>query len=98
MSQSNPERRSTGAVICFCAGALMAGAAWLFGVGAVIGAVFSGGDPALVVGSIVAAIGLSLLAGFGFLLMLIGGVWMLIQVIADQSGNAEEKRYRDVER
>jgi hypothetical protein len=98
MSPSNPERRSTGAVICFCAGALMAGAAWLFGVGAVIGAAFSGGDPALVVGSIVAAIGLSLLAGFGFLLMLIGGVWMLIQVIADQSGDAEEKRYRDVER
>lgn len=98
MSQSNPERRSTGAVICFSAGALMAGAAWLFGVGAVIGAAFSGGDPALVVGSVVAAIGLSLLAGFGFLLMLIGGVWMLIQVIADQSGDAEEKRYRDVER
>ena len=76
----------------------MAGAAWLFGVGAVIGAAFSGGDPAVVVGSIVAAIGLSLLAGFGFLLMLIGGVWMLIQVIADQSGDAEGKRYRDVER
>jgi hypothetical protein len=98
MSQPNPERRSTGAVVCFSAGALMAGAAWLFGVGAVIGAAFSGGDPALVVGSIVAAIGLSLLAGFGFLLMLIGGVWMLIQVIADQSGDAEGKRYRDVER
>jgi hypothetical protein len=30
--------------------------------------------------------------------MLIGGVWMLIQVIADQSSNDEEKRYRDVER
>ena len=98
MSQPNPERRSTGAVMCFSAGFMMAGAAWLFGVGAVIGAAFSGGDPALVVGGIVAAIGLSLLAGFGFLLMAIGGVWMLIQVIADQSGNAEEKRYRDVER
>ncbi len=34
----------------------------------------------------------------GFLLMLIGGIWMIGQVIADQSGGAEEKRYRDVER
>lgn len=95
---ANPERRSNGALICFCAGAGLASLGWFFGVGAVIGAALSGGDPALVVGGVFAAIGLTVLAGLGFLLMLIGGVWMLIQVIADQRGEASEKRYRDVER
>lgn len=98
MSQPNPERRSTGAVICFCAGVFMGGAAWLLGVGAVIGAALSGGNPAIVVGSVFAAVALSLLATLSFVLMLIGGIWMFIQVVADQSGNAEEQRYRDVER
>jgi hypothetical protein len=32
------------------------------------------------------------------ILMLIGGIWMIVQVIADQSSDASEKRYRDVER
>lgn len=95
---ANPERRSNGALVCFCAGMALAGLGWFFGVGAVIGATLSGGDPALVVGGVLAAIGLTLLAGMGFLLMLIGGVWMFAQVIADQRGEASEKRYRDVER
>jgi hypothetical protein len=30
--------------------------------------------------------------------MLIGTIWMVIQVIADQTGEKSEKRYRDVER
>lgn len=94
----NPERRSNGALICFCVGMGAAALAWLLGVGAVMGAAFAGDDPALVVGGVLAAIGLSLLVGFGFLLMLIGGAWMFIQVIADQRGEASEKRYRDVER
>jgi hypothetical protein len=94
----NPERRSTGAIICFCAGMGAAALAWFLGVGAVMGAALAGGDPALVVGGVFAAIALTLLGGLGFVLMLVGGVWMFVQVIADQRGEASEKRYRNVER
>lgn len=85
-------------MILFCTGAGLCTLAYFLGVGTVIGAALSGGDPALVVGSVVAAIGLALSVVVGIVLMLIGGVWMIGQVIADQSGGAEEKRYRDVER
>jgi len=94
----NPEHRSSGAMILFCTGAGLCTLAYFLGVGAVLGALFTGGDPALVVGGLLAAIGLGLATIVGFLLMVIGGVWMIGQVIADQSGGAEEERYRDVER
>lgn len=94
----NPERRTTNAILCFCIGATLAGAAWFFGVGAVIGAALSGGNPAVVVGGMIAALGLVLASVAGGVLMLIGTIWMLIQVIADQRGEPSEKRYRDVER
>lgn len=82
----------------FCTGAGLCVLAYFLGVGAVIGAVVTGGNPAIVVGGLFAAIGLALATVVGVLLMGIGGVWMIAQVIADQSGGAEEKRYRDVER
>lgn len=85
-------------MILFCTGAGLCLLAYFLGVGTVIGAVLTGGDPAIVVGGLLAAIGLGLATVVGLLLMLIGGVWMIGQVIADQSGGAEEKRYRDVER
>lgn len=85
-------------MILFCTGAGLCTLAYFLGVGTVIGAALSGGDPALVVGSVIAAIGLGLSVIVGFVLMAIGGIWMIGQVIADQSGGAEEKRYRDVER
>lgn len=94
----NPEHRSSNALLCFCIGAGLCGLAYVLGIGAVIGAALSGGDPAVVVGGLFAAIGIGLAGIAGFIMMLIGGVWMLLQVIADQSGDAEEKRYRDVER
>jgi hypothetical protein len=94
----NPEHRSSSPMILFCTGAGLCLLAYFLGVGTVIGAVLTGGDPAIVVGGLLAAIGLALATVVGFLLMLIGGVWMVGQVIADQSGGAEEKRYRDVER
>jgi len=94
----NPERRSNGAIICFCAGAGLGVLAWFLGVGTVMGAALSGGDPAIVMGGAFAAIGLVLMGVAGGLLMLVGGVWMIVQVIADQRGEASEKRYRDVER
>jgi hypothetical protein len=94
----NPEHRSTNAILCFCIGAALAFLAWFLGVGSVMAAALSGGDPAVVVGSMLAAIGLALLAFCGFIMMVVGGVWMFIQVVADQRGEASEKRYRDVER
>jgi len=94
----NPEHRSSSPMILFCTGAGLCTLAYFLGVGAVIGAAFTGGDPAIVVGGLLAAIGLGLSVVVGILLMIIGGVWMIGQVIADQSGGAEEKRYRDVER
>jgi hypothetical protein len=94
----NPERRSNGAMICFCAGIGLGILAWFLGIGPVMGAALSGNDPAFVVGGIFAAIALGLLGFSAFVLMLIGGVWMIVQVIADQRGEASEKRYRNVER
>lgn len=85
-------------MILFCTGAGLCVLAYFLGVGAVIGAVLTGGDPAIVVGGLLAAIGLGLATIVGFVLMVIGGIWMIGQVIADQSSGAEEKRYRDVER
>jgi hypothetical protein len=94
----NPEHRSSSAMLCFCIGVGLCTLAYFLGVGAVIGAVVTGGDPAIVVGSLLAAIGLGLAMMAGVVMMLVGGIWMIVQVIADQSGDASEKRYRDVER
>jgi hypothetical protein len=94
----NPEHRSSNPMILFCTGAGLCALAYFLGVGAILGAAFTGGDPAIVAGGLLAAIGIGLSLIVGFVLMLIGGVWMIGQVIADQSGGAEEKRYRDVER
>lgn len=94
----NPEGRTTNAILCFCIGAALAGGAWFLGVGAVIGTALSGGDPAVVLGGAIAAIGLVLAGVAGGVLMLVGTIWMFIQVIADQTGEKNEKRYRDVER
>ncbi len=94
----NPERRTTNAILCFCIGAGLAIGAWFLGVGAVIGAALSGGDPGVLVGGAIAAVALVLAGVAGGVLMLIGAIWMFIQVIADQTGEKSEKRYRDVER
>lgn len=94
----NPERRTNNAILCFCIGAVLAGVGWFLGVGTVIATALTGGDPASIVGGAIAAIGLVLASVAGGVLMLIGTIWMLIQVIADQTGEKSEKRYRDVER
>ncbi len=94
----NPEHRSNNAMLCFCTGAGLCALAYFLGIGAVLGAALSGGNPAVVVGSAFAAIGIVLMGLAGFVMMVIGGVWMILRVIADQTGDASEKRYRDVER
>lgn len=95
----NPEHRSNNAILCFCLGAALCAGAYFLGVGAVMAAAFTGGgDPAIAAGGVFAAIGLVLMGVSGFVLMAVGGIWMLLRVIADQSGDANEKRYRNVER
>lgn len=94
----NPEHRSNNAMLCFCIGAGLCAGAYFLGIGAVLGAALSGGNPAVVVGGIFAAVGLVLMGIAGFVMMVIGGIWMVARVIADQTGDASEKRYRDVER
>lgn len=94
----NPERRSNSAMLCFCIGIGLCGLAYVLGIGAILGAAFSGGDPVLIAGSIFSMIAIAGAGFFGFVMIIIGGIWMTIQVIADQRGGAEESRYRDVER
>lgn len=94
----NLEHRSSSPMILFCTGFGLCVLAYFLGVGTIIGAAVSGGDPVIVAGGLLAAIGLALSTVVGFVLMLIGGIWMIGQVLADQSGGAEERRYRDIER
>lgn len=94
----NPEHRSTGALVCFGVGAAFATLAWFLGVGGVMTIAMGGGNPAAVVGGLGMVFGLVAMASLGIVLMLIGGVWMIGQVVADQRGESSEKRYRDVER
>lgn len=94
----NPEHRSNNAMLCFCLGAGLCGAAYFLGVGAVLAAALSGGQPGVVAGSILGAIGLVLMGLSGFVMMIVGGLWMVVRVVADQRGEASEKRYRSIER
>ncbi|MGE3251052.1 MAG: hypothetical protein AB7J28_04720 [Hyphomonadaceae bacterium] len=94
----NPERRSNGAILCLCIGIGLGVLSWFLGLGAVIAAAASGGDPAALVGGFFAMIALALLGVSAGILSLIGVIWMIAQVISDQTGDKEEKRYRNVER
>lgn len=96
--ERNLEHRSSNALLCFCIGAGLCTLAYVLGIGAAIGVAMSGGDPTIAVGGLFAAIGIGFAGVSGFIMLVIGGVWMLLQVIADQRGGSEEKRYRDVER
>jgi len=94
----NPEQRSNNAMLCFCLGAGIAGLSYVLGIGAVLSAAVSGGDPAAIAGGVIAAIGVALLGVSGFVLMAVGGVWMVVRVVADQTGDTSERRYRKIDR
>jgi hypothetical protein len=94
----NPESRSNNALLCFCIGAGLCIASYVLGIGAIIGVALSGGDPAVAIGSLFGMIGVVLMGLAGFVLAIVGGIWIIIRVIADQRGDNEEKRYRDVGR
>jgi len=94
----NPERKSNNALLCFCIGAGLAGAAWLLGIGSAMSIAFMGANPALLVGGVIAAFGLILLGVSGFILMAVGAVWLFVRVLADQHESDRKDRYRHVER
>jgi hypothetical protein len=95
-TEKNPERRSNGALWLVVLGIALGALAYLLGVGAVLTAVTTGGDPVGVAGSLGMAIAMPLTFVVGVVLASVGGVWMVIQVIADS--RAPDRYSRDVER
>lgn len=69
--------------------------AWFLGVGGVIAAALSGGDPAALAGGLAALLLLPLTAAVGGILALVGGVWIVVRVLADRR---DDKYSREVER
>ncbi|MBI1250656.1 MAG: hypothetical protein GC189_04205 [Alphaproteobacteria bacterium] len=95
----NPERRSDAAILCFLIGAGLIGAAWLLGLGGVLAMALSGGAEGAIAGGLASLILLPLTAAVGLLLLVIGGIWIVVRVIADSREHDAQERYsRDVER
>ena len=95
----NPERRSDSALLCLCIGLGLLALAWFLGFGGVLATALSGGSPAGIAGGIGAFVGLALAAVCGAILSLVGVVWILVRVIADQREEHAKERYsREVER
>jgi hypothetical protein len=95
----NPERRSDAALLCLCIGLGLMILSWFLGFGGVLAAALSGGSPAAIAGGIGAFVGLVLAAVSGMLLSLVGVVWLIVRVIADQREDHAKERYsREVER
>jgi hypothetical protein len=95
----NPEQRSNGALWCLILGGGLMALAYALGVGAVLTALITNGDPVAIAGSIGMAIAVPLTLVVGLILAAVGGVWILIQVIVDSRGESQTDRYsRDVER
>ena len=95
--KSNPERRSTAPLICLCAGFALLWGAWLLGLGAALSQAMEQSAPgaaaAMLFGAGIAAIGAGVL---GLLLSAVGGVWLVVQVIVDQT--AKDPYSNSVER
>lgn len=92
----NPEQRSNGAIWLIVLGLGLGAIAYALGVGAMLTAWLTGGDPVGIAGSIGMAVAMPITFVVGVILSLIGGIWLVIQVIAD--GRAPDKYSRDVER
>jgi hypothetical protein len=94
----NPEKKSDNAILCFSIGAGLAFLAYMLGFGGAVTLALSGGDAAALVGGVMAMIALVLAGVSGFVLMAVGGVWMILRVLADRASDKDEARYRDVQR
>lgn len=94
----NPERRSDAALLCLCIGVGLMALSWFFGIGGIMAAAFTGNEAALAATGLAALILIPIAGLCGFLIAAIGCVWLFVRVLADQAGDKEEKRYRNVER
>lgn len=83
----NPERRSTAALICLCLGGGLLWLSGFLGFGAALSAALQASAPGaamgLLLGAGMAAVGAGLL---GFVLAVVGAIWLVVQVIVDQTG------------
>lgn len=96
----NPERRSDAAILCLLIGAGLIGLAWLLGLGGVLAMAISGAGagPGLLAGGLASLIVLPLTAAAGFMLLVVGAIWLFVRVVADSREDHVRDRYRDVER
>jgi len=92
----NPERRSDAALICFCAGIALVALSWFFGMGGVLAGAISGSAPIAAAGAFSGILVLILGAVAGGVLTLVGAIWLVVRVIADQ--RESDKYSREVER
>jgi hypothetical protein len=93
----NPERRSNNAMICFCTGLGLLVLAWFMGVSTAFTAALTGGLAGAAMG-VAGAIALMLAACAGVVLMLVGLIWIVLRVIADQTRDEAKQRYKNVQR
>lgn len=92
----NPERRSNAALICFCAGIGLVALSWFMGFGGVLAGALTGSAPIAAVSALSGVVVLMLGAAAGGVLTVVGAIWLMVQVIADQR---QSDRYsREVER
>lgn len=95
----NPERRSNAAILCLSIGFGFMALAWFFGVSGALGLIFSGGWTLAVAGGLVTFLMVPISWVLGVLFVVVGLVWIAIQVIVDQRGAHRTDRYsREVER
>jgi hypothetical protein len=87
----SPERRSDSALLCFCIGIGLLGLTWLMGLGGVIALALAGNGAALIAGGMMTFLLIPLVAASGAILALIGGIWMIVRVVADSGGDKYSK-------
>ena len=93
----NPEHKSNNAILCLCLGLGLLALSWFLGVGTALTAAFSGGLAGAAMG-LMGGLALMLAALSGVALMLIGTIWIIARVIADQTTGRDADRYKDVQR
>lgn len=93
----SPERRTDAPILCLCIGGGLMALGWFLGAAGAFSQLLSTQWSAIGTGGVMALLLLpfALLLGFGF--AVVGGIWILVQVIADQT-SARDPYSKNVER